>query len=420
MSDDYYDSDDEEDLIEVGPPGILGRVRHVSEDGRVLSIELRNGHILPVTASSPSGLSVADVVLVRDNTLVRAPDELWVEQTWVGVVKIKGPDRTVVDGAGRWQLVPTAGAVDYAVGNTVEVSDSLGVVAVLHRDPIRLVELGDLDESILEEFKPPPGERQETFEDFGGLPKVVSRARELIEVPLEEHDRLTRINARPIKGVLFTGEPGTGKTMLARIIANKSGATFLEISGPQFISKWVGQSEEILRRVFDYAREQERCIIFFDEIDSIAGQRSDDSHEASRRVVAQLLTLMDGFTTASNVVVIAATNRPEDIDVALLRPGRFDWEIEFPLPDRDDREAILRTSERRHEVRGLLPHSYVAERSDGWSGAELAAIWTEAALLAVMDSRDSISVEDYLGSYLRVAQQHSIQHKMKRKERLPR
>lgn len=403
MADDY---DDEDDLVEVGPPGTLGRIRHVSEDGRQLTVELRGGQVATATCNDPTELAVGDVVAVRDHALDHLPDELWVEQTWVGVVKIKRPDRTVIDGGGRWQLLPTNTAVDYAVGNTVEVRDSVGVVEVLHPDPIRLVDFGELDESIVNEFKPQPRDREETFEDFGGLQDVVERARELIEVPLQHHERLAKISARPIKGVLFTGDPGTGKTMLARIIANESDATFLEISGPQFISKWVGQSEEILRLLFDYAAKQKRCIIFFDEIDSVAGQRSGDSHESSRRVVAQLLTKMDGFTAADNVVVIAATNRPEDIDVALRRPGRFDWEIHFPYPDRDDREQILRTSEGRHRVRGELPHRYVAGRTEGWSGADLAAIWTEAAGLAAIDERDAIAVEDYLGGYERVATRH--------------
>lgn len=411
----YYD-DEDKPLVDVGPPGTLGRVRHASEDGRQVTIELRGGQIATVTSNDPTGLTVGNVVIVREHSLERAPDELWVEQTWVGVVKIKLPDRTVIDGGGRWQLLPTNEAVEYSVGNTVEVSDAVGVVQVLHPDPIRLVEFGELDESIVQGFKPPDRERQETFEDFGGLRDVVARAQELIEVPLKHHDRLAKINARPIKGVLFTGEPGTGKTMLARIIANSSGAEFLEISGPQFISKWVGQSEEILRLIFDYARKKERCIVFFDEIDSVAGQRSDESHESSRRVVAQLLTLMDGFTPADNVVVIAATNRPQDVDVALLRPGRFDWEIKFPFPGLDDREAILRTSQKRHQVRGDLPHVYVAAKTDGWTGAELAAIWTEAALLAVTDERDAIGAEDYLGGYQRVSAQHAMQGESSRLE----
>lgn len=398
----YYD-DDQDGSIEVGPLGTVGRVRHVSDDARRVTIEFRNGHLATAHADQPTALSVGHVVVVRDGEIERACDELWIEQTWVGVVKVKRPDRSVIDGAGRWLLVPTNSTVEYSVGNTVEVRDSVGVTEVLHPDPIRLVDFGELDESVVNEFKPQPRDREETFEDFGGLQDVVERARELIEVPLQHHERLAKINARPIKGVLFTGDPGTGKTMLARIIANESGATFLEISGPQFISKWVGQSEEILRLLFDYAAKQKRCIIFFDEIDSVAGQRSGDSHESSRRVVAQLLTKMDGFTAADNVVVIAATNRPEDIDVALRRPGRFDWEIHFPYPARDDREQIMRTSERRHRVRGDLPHGYVAGRTEGWSGADLAVIWTEAAGLAAIDERDAIAVEDYLGGYERVA-----------------
>lgn len=410
----YYD--DDEPRVDVGPPGTLGRVRHVTDDGRQVTVELRSGQIATATSNDPTKLIVGNVVIVRDDALDRAPDELWVDQTWVGVVKVKRPDRTIIDGGGRWHLLPTNEAVEYSVGNTVEVSDSLGVVEVLHPDPIRLVDFGELDESIVEGFKPPDVNRQETFEDFGGLREVVARARELIEVPLNHHDRLAKINARPIKGVLFTGEPGTGKTMLARIIANKSGATFLEISGPQFISKWVGQSEEILRLVFDYAKKQERCIVFFDEIDSVAGHRSDESHESSRRVVAQLLTLMDGFTPLDNVVVIAATNRPQDVDVALLRPGRFDWEIKFPYPALEDREAILRASQSRHQVHGDLPHAYVAAKTGGWTGAELAAIWTEAALLAVADERDAIRAEDYLGGYQRVSAQHVLQKTSRRPE----
>jgi transitional endoplasmic reticulum ATPase len=414
---DYYD--DQEDELNVGPPGTLGRVLHVSKDGRQLAIELRGGQVATATSNESTELEVGSVVIVRDHSLDRVADDLWVEQTWVGVVKIKRPDRTVIDGGGRWQLLPTNDSVEYAVGNTVEVSDSAGVVEVLHPDPIRLVEFGELDESIVQGFKPPESDRLETFDDFGGLADVVARAQELIEVPLTHHNLLATINARPIKGVLFTGPPGAGKTMLARIIANRSDAEFLEISGPQFISKWVGQSEEILRLIFDYAKNQKRCIIFFDEIDSVAGQRTDDSHESSRRVVAQLLTKLDGFTSADNVVVIAATNRPQDIDVALLRPGRFDWEIQFPYPSLDDREAILRTSQKRHEVRGELPHAYVASRSDGWTGAELAAIWTEAALLAVTDERDAIAAEDYLGGYQRVAAQRALQSKPRHREVRP-
>jgi transitional endoplasmic reticulum ATPase len=152
-----------------------------------------------------------------------------------------------------------------------------------------------------------------------------------------------------------------------------------------------------LRKLFDHAKRQDSAIVFFDEIDSVAAQRDEEAHEASRRLVAQLLTLMDGFSKDSNVVVIAATNRPQDIDIALRRPGRFDWEINFPLPGREDREAILIASARDLETVDHLPHAQVADRTDAWTAADLAAIWTEAARLAAIDDRDAIMAEDYIG-----------------------
>jgi transitional endoplasmic reticulum ATPase len=277
------------------------------------------------------------------------------------------------------------------------------VVRVLDEKPIRLLETADPADEV-PSFRRDVDQGSLGFDDFGGLEDVVERARELIEVPLEHHEQLSKIGARSIKGVLFTGRPGTGKTMLARIIASQAGATFYEISGPQIFSKWYGESEEILRKIFEDAAARERSIIFFDEIDSVAGHRDEDSHEASRRVVAQLLTLMDGFTP-DNVVVVATTNRPQDIDVALRRPGRFDWEIEFRLPDLADREAILRVSARGLQTADHLPHGRVAQQSEDWSAAELAAIWSEAALLAVADDRSRIVGEDYLGGLARVAAQ---------------
>ena len=191
--------------------------------------------------------------------------------------------------------------------------------------------------------------------------------------------------------------------MLARIIAARSDAVFYEISGPEIFSKWYGQTEELLRKLFEDAATHEKAIVFFDEIDSVAAQRGDESHEASRRVVAQLLTLMDGFTADTNVVVIATTNRPQDLDVALRRPGRFDWEIEFPYPNESDREDILKKSARRHRIEGPLSHALIAAQSVGWSAAELTHVWTEAALLAVDDERSEIRGEDYLGGFERVA-----------------
>ena len=179
-------------------------------------------------------------------------------------------------------------------------------------------------------------------------------------------------------------------------------------------SKWYGQSEELLRKLFEKAGKQEKAIIFFDEIDSIAAQRGDESHEVSKRVVAQLLTLMDGFASDTNVVVIAATNRPQDLDVALRRPGRFDWEIKFPYPDERDRKDILIKTARCLCTREPLPHAIIAERSAGWSAAELAQIWSEAALLAVQDRRKQIYEEDYIGGFERVSRNRNRTREVRR------
>ena len=394
-------------IDQTSPPSYVARVRAVEDDGYRIYLEYRNGLVATVNSSAPLDFEVGSVVLVwPDSTHIEpAPDELWPEESWVGVVRLISDDITVVDASGRWKILPTPSDPTYQVGNTIEARDSYGVVRVLSETPIKYIDLPAVDDTVIAKFKTQEEAKKLTFDDFGGLHRVVERARELVEIPLKHKDRLSRIGARSIKGVLFTGLPGTGKTMLARIIANNTESEFYEISGPEIFSKWYGQSEEILRKLFEDAERQKSAIIFFDEIDSVAGKRDDDTHEASRRVVAQLLTLMDGFSSKDNVIVIAATNRPQDIDAALRRPGRFDWEVNFPLPDLNDREAILRSTARNLSAAAGLPHAWVAQHTDSWSAAELAAIWSEAALLAAVDDREVIITEDYIGGFERVLAQ---------------
>ncbi|MHA6759681.1 ATP-binding protein [Streptacidiphilus sp. PAMC 29251] len=322
------------------------------------------------------------------------------------MVRLLLASQVIIDVGGRLRVVPKPSAPELREGNTVEGRDLAGITAVLSDSPVRYIDLPAVDDATIEQFKSTPSSAA-SFQDFGGSPEILERAKELIELPLERHVELAAIGARAIKGVLFTGPPGTGKTMLARIIASRAGAMFYEVSGPQIMSKWYGQSEELIRKIFEDAATQSRAIVFFDEIDSLASQRSDDSHEASRRVVGQLLASMDGFRADANVIVIATTNRPQDIDVALRRPGRFDWEINFPLPSRSDREAILKVSARRLAVGEHLPHALIAEKTEGWSPAELTAIWSEAALLAVSDRRSKLFTEDYIGGFERVAAQRA-------------
>lgn len=391
-----------------GPLGSLARIRSVSDGGRRLYLEFRNGTIGTADSESAWPHGVGDVVLFIDDDdgqrLESAPADLWPDEPWIGVVRLKLDDVTVVESGGRLRRLPTT-SVAYAEGNTVEVAEFTGVLRVLNETPIRYIDLPSVDDAAIERFRTETHAGAPSFADFGGLERVVERARELIELPLKMRSELSHIGARPIKGVLFTGAPGTGKTMLARIIASEAEAAFYEISGPEIFSKWYGQSGEVLRGIFDKAASHDSAIVFFDEIDSVAARRGDESHEESKRVVAQLLTLMDGFKADANVVVIATTNRPDDIDPALRRPGRFDWEIHFPMPDLHDRESILRASAHRLVTSGPLPHAQVAVKTDGWSAADLAGIWTEAALLAVADGRRRISIEDYVGGFERVQRQ---------------
>ncbi len=392
-----------EDLT-VGPPGSVARVTTVSEDGLCTFVELLSGSTATITSSDESPWPIGSVLLIYadDDRVEIAPDDLWPRHSSVGVVKLVTPDATVIDSSGRLELVAQS-QVDYIAGNTVEFTKTAGVERVLSRDPITVLDNSTSSAATAERFlRVSNNTSGPTFSDFGGYPEVVRRARELINISLTYRDEMIAIGVKPVKGVLLSGPPGSGKTLLARVVANTAHANFYEISGPEILSKWYGESEQVLRHVFDHAARQP-SIVFFDEIDSLAGQRSEDSHEASRRVVTQLLTLMDGFTPQSNVLVVAATNRPGDLDVAFRRPGRFDWEIEFEVPDSDGRRDILKVTSRKMRTSGDLHLDLLADRTEGWSSADLAAIWTEAGILAVVDQRSAILNEDVFGAFERVS-----------------
>lgn len=395
----------------------VARVAFIDEDeGTVyLEFEPHKNWFVTLQEGDVSDLDVGSVVFLdwEGYEIEPAPEELWPKPTWVGAVEIKGPRKTVVEREGKPVTIPTLSDIKYEEGNMVEAREGHGVVEVISEKPPRSVNVtvNVNKEADASRFREPDSADQDderaTFDDFGGMEEVVERAKDLIEVPLTYRDALTEIGARPIKGVLFTGPPGTGKTMLARIIAGEAESGFYQISGPTILTKWFGESEETLRRIFDAAKTDEKgsAIIFFDEIDSVASARGSTSHEASRSVVAQLLTLMDGFKPSTNVIVIAATNRPEDIDPALRRPGRFDWEIKFTEPEEQDRERILRASSRNLKTDDDLSHAFVARESRSWSAADLAAIWSEAALVAAKDGRRRISDEDYLIGFEKVGEQ---------------
>ncbi|WP_255171769.1 CDC48 family AAA ATPase [Natrononativus amylolyticus] len=227
--------------------------------------------------------------------------------------------------------------------------------------------------------EPPSGV---TYEDIGGLDEELELVREMIELPLSEPELFQRLGVEPPSGVLLYGPPGTGKTLIARAVANEVEANFLTISGPEIMSKYKGESEEQLRETFEEARANAPTIIFFDEIDSIAGTRDDDG-DAENRIVGQLLTLMDGLDGRGEVIVIGATNRVDSIDPALRRGGRFDREIQIGVPDETGRREILEVHTRGMPLAEDVGVEKIASRTHGFVGADLDAVASEAAMAAI-------------------------------------
>jgi transitional endoplasmic reticulum ATPase len=219
-----------------------------------------------------------------------------------------------------------------------------------------------------------------TYEDIGGLKEEVKKVREMIEIPLKRPELFEMLGIKPPKGVLMHGPPGTGKTLLAKAVANESDAHFIAIQGPEIMSKYVGGSEERLREIFEEAEENAPSIVFIDEIDAIAPKREEVSGEAERRTVAQLLTLMDGLKTRGQVVVIGATNRPDALDPAIRRGGRFDREIEIGVPDKDGRREVLQIHTRGMPLDDKVDLDEIADTTHGFVGADLESLCKEAAM----------------------------------------
>ncbi|MFP4402384.1 MAG: CDC48 family AAA ATPase [Candidatus Nanoarchaeia archaeon] len=222
-----------------------------------------------------------------------------------------------------------------------------------------------------------------TYDEIGGLKEEVSAIREMIEIPMKHPEVFERIGISPPKGVLFHGPPGTGKTLLAKALANELDAHFTTINGPEIMSKFYGESEKQLREIFEEAEKNAPAIVFLDEIDSIAPNRNETQGEAERRVVSQLLTLMDGLQSRGNVVVIAATNRPNSIDPALRRPGRFDREIPINPPSREGRVEILEVHTRGMPLAEDVDLKVIANQTHGFTGADLEVLTKEAAMKAL-------------------------------------
>ena len=270
-------------------------------------------------------------------------------------------------------VVPNIALMGNLIQFKVITTVPVGIVVVDQKTEVTIKEVAD--DKTASTFT-----SQVSYEDIGGLEEELKRIREMIELPIKHPELFDRLGITAPKGVLLYGPPGTGKTLIAKAVAKESGASFFSIQGPEIMGSYYGQSEERLRNVFDKAEDSAPSIVFIDEIDSIAPNRNDVNGEVERRVVAQLLTLMDGLSGRGDVIVIAATNREESIDPALRRPGRFDREIEIGIPGRDGRKDILAVHLRSMPLDEDVSTDRLANLTQGFVGADLAALAREAAM----------------------------------------
>ena len=244
-----------------------------------------------------------------------------------------------------------------------------------------------------------------TYDDIGGLKEQMLELREAVEDPLLRPELYKKVGIEPPKGVLLVGPPGTGKTLMAKAVANATQATFIRLVGSELVQKYIGEGARLVRELFELAKEKAPSIVFIDELDSVGAKRLDVSTSGDRevqRTLMQLLAELDGFTPMSNVKIIGATNRPDILDDALLRPGRFDRIVEIGLPDEKGRAEIFKIHLSHMNIDDDVNTVKLSELTDGASGAEIKSICTEAGMLAIRDNRDTVTMDDFMKAKIKV------------------
>ncbi|HVP94044.1 MAG TPA: proteasome-activating nucleotidase [Methanoregulaceae archaeon] len=288
-------------------------------------------------------------------------------------------------------------------GTRVAVNNALSIVKIVGNVFDSRVRVMELDES-----------PSITFRQIGGLQKEIEEVRESVEYPLTKPQIFEKIGVEPPKGILLYGPPGTGKTLIAKAVAHQAKATFIRMSGSELVHKYIGEGAQLVRELFSLARERAPSIVFIDEIDAVGSTRTNDGTSGSaevQRTLMQLLAEMDGFNNRGDVRIMAATNRVDMLDPALLRPGRFDRIIEIPLPDRDARLEILKIHSAKLSLAGVSLEE-IADQTENTTGAELQAICREAGMIAVRKEADVVKSEDFHAAVRKVMMETEFDSRM--------
>lgn len=379
----------------------FARIIRIQDDGEAI-VQIGDQNI-EVTDGSDDQLEQGDVVEVWISTDQREIVNKvgFSASSEVGVVRKVLDEKAIIESNGLLKTALLPDAPNLNEGQTVEVENGIIQDDLADEPIVRRYGLNaDQEErERAESYRVDPEEISTSYSDVGGLSDTIGEVREVIEIPLleaeREENRFDRHGIEPDTGIMFYGPPGTGKTMLARSLANETESNFYLINGPEVINKWYGETENIIRDIFADAKENTRSIIFMDEIDSIAPKRS-DAKQFQSKIVAQLLTELDGFDPLSNVVVIGATNVLDEVDPALLRPGRFDRKIKFGEPTDTERLDILQKISSDIEFSEDVELQQIADSTEGMTGADLSGLIRQAVIISIKRDGELVTMEDLI------------------------
>lgn len=383
-------------------------------------------HFAPVRSTSPSK-GTLDVqiggqeVVVEDNTegdrSVGDLVEVWIDQNQrvaadaigrasrsVGVIrKPIGEGEYLVERNSRIEVCESLDTENPKKGATVEICGDMITATISDETTApKGIEERFEEQNRAESYLKKPEEIDEVdsgYDDVGGLTETIEEVKDVVEIPLRESDndtnRFEKHGVKPDTGILFHGSPGTGKTLLAKAVAKETDSSIYLVNGPEIINKWYGETEDIIREIFSHAKKQERAIIFMDEVDSIAPDRG-ETKQFQRKIVAQLLTELDGFEPLNDVVVIGATNALDEVDPAIIRPGRFDRKIKFAEPTQSERKEIIEKITKDVDFGESVDLELLVESTEGWTGADLSGVMSRAVTISIRREGYLVTQDDLL------------------------